>query len=299
MAGQIVECVPNFSEGRDAAKVEAIAEAIIQAGGHVLRSEMDPDHNRSVITFAGRPDAVVAAAVRAVETAARLIDLSQHRGVHPRIGATDVVPFVPLAGISMEECAALAHRVGAVVWGKLGIPVYFYEASALIAGRARLENIRKGQFERAVMAPDIAPDVGGPALHPTAGAVVLGARKLLVAFNVNLNTANLDLAQTIARNIRASNGGFPTLKAMGVMLASRNLAQVSMNFTDFERTPLGPVFETIREEANRHGVAIASSQLVGLIPRQALEEAGGARALHIEHFSDALILENALAAIDW
>src|SRR5581483_6900328 len=211
MARQIIECVPNFSEGRVAAKVAQIERAIRATGVPVLRTEMDADHNRSVITFAGSPDAVFQAALRAIEKAAELIDLSQHAGVHPRIGAADVVPFVPIEGVTLEDCAELAHRAGEEVWRLLRIPVYFYEAAALRPERRPLEFMRRGDFaaaaRNAATDPERAPDVGGPSLHPTAGAVMMGARKLLVAWNINLKTPDLQIAKAIARKIRASNGG--------------------------------------------------------------------------------------------
>ncbi len=298
MAGQIVECVPNFSEGRDRTKVDAIERAVRATGVTVLRTEMDPDHNRSVITFAGAPDAVSQAALRAIEKAAELIDLREHAGVHPRIGATDVAPFVPIEGITLEECASLAWQTGEQVWRLLRIPVYFYEASARRPERRHLENIRRGQFEtlraEALANPDRAPDLGGPAFHPSAGAVVMGARKLLIAWNINLDTQDLDIARRIARKIRASHGGLPHVKALGLPLASRNLVQVSMNLTDFEVTPPHVVFEAVEREANAAGVRIAGSELIGLIPKRALEMAAG-HWLRIEDFDSRRVLENRLA----
>jgi glutamate formiminotransferase/glutamate formiminotransferase/formiminotetrahydrofolate cyclodeaminase len=260
--------VPNFSEGRDAETVHAIEQAIRSVSGvMLLRSEMDPDHNRSVITFAGAPEAVAEGALCGIAAAVERIDLRRHHGVHPRIGAADVVPFVPLQGATLEDCAAIAHRTGEAVWTKLGIPVYFYEAAAVTAERAPLENVRRGGFEH----PSLAPDLGGPALHPSAGACAIGARKLLVAFNVNLNTTDLSVAKAIARKIRASSGGLPFVKAMGVPLLSRSLVQVSMNLTDFEQTPLRRAYEAVSQEASAQGVVIAGTQIVGLIPQQAAE----------------------------
>ena len=286
----MIECVPNFSEGRDAAKVKAIEEAIRSVPGvFVLRSERDPDHNRSVITFAGTPDAIGEAALRGIGKAAELIDLTVHGGVHPRIGAADVVPFVPLDGASLEDCVRIAHEVGERVWRTLGVPVYFYEAAARDPRRAALEEVRRGGFENHTLAPDL----GGPALHPTAGACVIGARKLLIAFNVNLDTSDVAIAQSIARKIRASSGGLPFLKAIGVLLPSRNTAQVSMNLTDFEQTPLYEVFDAVLREAQAHGVGIRGSEIVGLIPRKALEDAA-AHYLRCQSFHGGLILENAI-----
>ncbi len=261
MAQPLIECVPNFSEGHDAKIVDAIEQAIRSVSGVLLlRSEMDPDHNRSVITFAGAPEAVAEGALCGIAAAVERIDLRQHQGVHPRIGAADVVPFVPLQGATLAECAAIAHRTGEAVWKQLAVPVYFYEAAATSRERAPLENIRRGGLE---------PDLGGPALHPTAGASAIGARKILIAFNVNLATNDLAIAQAIARKIRASSGGLPFVKALGVPLPSRNLVQVSMNLTDFEQTPLRQVYEAVREEAAARSISIAGTQIVGLIPQKA------------------------------
>jgi len=268
VAGPLIECVPNFSEGRNAETVAAIEQAIGSvAGVNLLRSEMDPDHNRSVITFSGSPDVVAPAAMHGIQTAVARIDLRHHSGVHPRIGAADVVPFVPLEGATLEDCVRIAHHVGREVWETLHVPVYFYEAAAASPDRRPLENVRRGGFEH----PALLPDLGGPALHPTAGACAIGARKLLVAFNVNLNTEDLAIAKAIARKIRASSGGLPFLKAMGVPLASRKLVQVSMNLTDFEQTPLARVYAAVCSEAAAHGVRIAETQIVGMVPQQALE----------------------------
>jgi glutamate formiminotransferase len=268
VAQPLIECVPNFSEGRNEETVHAIDRAIRSVSGvTLLRSELDPDHNRSVITFAGPPEAVEQAALRGIAAAVERIDLRRHSGVHPRIGAADVVPFVPLDGATLEDCAAIAHRTGHAVWEKLGVPVFFYEAAAASPERAPLENVRRGGFEH----PALAPDLGGPALHPSAGACAIGARKLLVAFNVNLNTTDLSIAKAIARKIRASSGGLPFVKAMGVPLASRNQARVSMNLTDFEQTPLRRVYEAVYEEASAQGISIAGTQIVGMIPRRAAE----------------------------
>jgi glutamate formiminotransferase len=290
VAFQLVECVPNFSEGRDHQTVEAIRNAIAATPGVLLlRSERDPDHNRSVMTFAGAAEPVLEGAFRAIQQAVQRIDLSRHLGVHPRIGAADVVPFVPMDGATLVDCVRLAHRLGERVWGELGVPVYFYEAAALVPERVPLENVRRGGFER----PKLQPDLGGPGLHPTAGACVIGARKFLIAFNINLNTADLEVARTIARNIRASSGGLPHLKAIGVRLESRKLAQVSMNLTDFERTPMHVVFQRVKEEAASLGVQIAGSEIIGLIPKKAIEMTAAA-CLRIENFNSGLILENRL-----
>jgi glutamate formiminotransferase len=299
MSRRLVECVPNFSEGRDRAKVEAIAAAIRALPGAVLLDlELDADHNRSVVTFAAPPEWAVEAALAGVGKAVELIDLNQHQGVHPRIGAADVVPFVPLEGATLDECVKLAEKCGAEIWKRFKVPVYLYEAAARRPERANLENIRRGQFEglRGEIASDPmrAPDFGDPAVHPTAGATVTGARKFLIAYNVNLRTPDVEVAKKIAKAIRFSNGGFRYVKAMGVPLSSRGLAQVSMNLTDFEQTPVHRVFETVRTEARRFGVEVAGSEIVGLIPKKALEMTAETY-LRCENFSPSLVLENRLA----
>ena len=288
MASQLIECVPNFSEGRDRSTVHAIEEAIGAVPGLlVLAVDLDTDHNRSVITFAGPPDAVAEGALRGIAVAVQRIDLRRHSGVHPRIGAADVVPFVPLEGATMEDCKALAHETGREVWQRLGVPVYFYEASASSPERVQLENIRRGGFEN----PALLPDLGGPALHPSAGACVIGARKLLIAFNINLNSSDLSLARAIARKVRASSGGLPFVKAMGVSLASRKLVQVSMNLTDFEKTPPRRAFDVVQQEAASHGVSIESTEIVGMIPRAAADE------IALPNLTPARILENRLPCL--
>ncbi len=297
MSRSIVECVPNFSEGRDAAKVDAIAAAIESAGAAVLDREMDADHNRSVITFAAPADVVGEAAIRGVAKAVELIDLNHHSGVHPRIGAADVVPFVPVEGVTLADCIAIAERVGAELWRRLRLPVYLYEAAARRPDFVNLENIRKGGFEglREEVRTNIhrRPDFGGPELHPTAGATVVGARKFLIAYNILLNTSDVEIAKRIAKTIRTSSGGLPCVKAMGVMLESRRLAQVSMNLTDFEQTPIHVVFDRVRVEAVRYGASVVSSELIGLIPRRALA-ATTPEHLQIENFHPNMILENRL-----
>ena len=299
MPRQLVECVPNFSEGRDLGKVDAIVQAIVAVPEVVLLDrESDPDHNRSVLTFVGPPGAVEAAAFRAVEKAVALIDLTGHSGAHPRIGAADVLPFIPIEGVTLEECVRMAERLWQKVWAKLRLPVYLYEAAARRPERANLENIRKGQFEAllremgTVAARD--PDIGEPVCHPTAGAIVTGARKFLIAYNVNLNTPDLSIAKRIAKTIRYSSGGFRCVKSMGVMLASRNIAQVSINLTDFEQTPMHVVFEAVRREAERYGVGVAGSEIVGLLPRKSIEQSAE-YFLRFENFHPQLVLENRIA----
>lgn len=296
----LIECVPNFSEGRDLAKVNALVTAMSGIpGAWVLDSESDADHNRSVVTLAGEPEAVAEAALRGVGAAAELIDLRRHTGAHPRIGAADVVPFVPVEGVSIEGCVSLARRVGQAIWERYRIPVYFYESAATRPERANLEDVRRGQFEglreQVLRDPDRSPDVGEPRLHPTAGAIAVGARKPLIAFNINLNTNDVSIATKIAKAIRFSSGGLRYVKAMGVNLKTRGLAQVSINLTDFEQTPIHRVFELVKREAERHGCAVAGSEIVGLIPGKALEQTAE-YYLQLQNFSSASVFESRLAA---
>lgn len=298
---RLIECVPNFSEGRDLTKVDAIAAAMSgMPGAWILDRTSDADHNRSVITLAGDPDAVAAAVIRGAGAAAELIDLTRQSGVHPRIGATDVIPFIPLAGVTVEECVALARRVGRELWERYRIPVYFYEAAATRPERVNLENVRKGQFEGlredALRDPDRSPDIGEPRLHPTAGATAIGVRKLLIAYNIYLNTSDVSVAREIARTIRASSGGLPHVKAIGVEMKSRGLAQVSINLTDFEQTSPRRVFEAVRQEAQKRGCRITSSEIIGLVPRQAIDFSSVSDLL-LDNFSAARILENRLQEV--
>jgi glutamate formiminotransferase len=298
MARRLVECVPNFSEGRDEGVVRAIASAIAATpGAVVLDTEMDADHHRSVVTFVAPPEVVVDAALAGAAAAVERIDLNRHRGAHPRIGALDVLPFVPLAGVTLEDCVRLAERAAAELWKRLQVPCYLYEAAARRPERVQLENIRRGQFEalREEMAvkPERAPDVGEPVLHPTAGAAAVGARKFLIAYNVNLHTPDVEVAKRIAKAVRFSSGGFRHVKAMGVALESRGMAQVSMNLTDFESTPVHRVFEAVKREAERYGVSVAGSEIIGLIPRKALEMTAD-YYLQVENFDPSQVLENRL-----
>ena len=298
MARTVVECIPNFSEGRNLRTVDAIVNAIAGTPGVVvLGHESDPDHNRCVVTFAGAPQRVAKAALRGIERAVQLIDLSGHAGVHPRIGAADVVPFVPVEGVQLEECVRLAHDLGEEVWRLLRVPVYFYEAAARRQEYERLENLRRGGLpwlrEHISERP---PDIGDLALHPTAGAVVIGARKFLVAFNINLTTSDVGIARSIAQDVRESSGGLPAVKAIGVPLESRGLAQVSLNLTDFERTGIGQAFDAVHARAVRHGVGIATSQIIGLVPKRAFYEAG-ATLLRCENYSPDRILEDRIEAL--
>ena len=298
MPTTLVECVPNFSEGRDPAKVDAIVEAMKVPGVYLLDREMDSDHNRCVITLAGEREAIEEAAIRGVGKAAELIDLTKHQGAHPRMGAADVIPFIPIDGVTLEDCVAMAKRVGAEIAKRFQIPVYLYEAAAASPERQNLENIRRGQFEaiRDEIATNSArrPDFGEPRVHPTAGATVVGARKALIAYNVFLNTSNVDIAKKIAKAVRFSTGGLRFVKGAGFLV--RGMAQVSMNLTDFEQTPIHRVFEFVKREAARYGAVPVSSEIVGLIPKAALEQAAE-WFLQVENFDSSLILENRLAAV--
>lgn len=292
-----IECVPNFSEGRRPEVIEAIRAAIAAVpGAHVLDQHVDADHNRSVITFAGPPGAVAEAAYAAIARAAELIDLDQHRGEHPRIGATDVVPFVPLEGATLEQCVAIAGALGQRVGETLGIPVYLYEAAATRPERVNLENLRRGEYEGLKTAiaddPDRAPDFG-PARLGRAGATVIGARQPLIAFNAYLTTGEVEIARRIARAIRHSSGGLRYLKALGLLV--EGTAQVSMNLTDYRLTPLARVVELIRREAERYGVDVRETELVGLIPQAALVEAA-CWYLQLDRFEPDQVLETRLYA---
>jgi glutamate formiminotransferase / 5-formyltetrahydrofolate cyclo-ligase len=274
---KIVECVPNFSEGVDRDKVEAIVRAMRVDGVHLLDYSLDADHNRSVVTIAGSPDAVVEAAVRGAGKAAELIDLTRQSGAHPRIGAADVIPFVPVSGVSLVQCAMLARQAGLAIWRRFGVPVYFYEAAAARPDRVNLEDVRRGQFEglqREVLRDTRRqPDVGGPELHATAGASAVGARRFLIAYNIYLASGGtaeaISLARSIAKEIRASGGGLFGVKAIGVMANGR--AQVSMNITDFQKTPMTRLHAAVAEISARHGAEIAEGEVIGLIPEQAYE----------------------------
>src|SRR5215813_3896376 len=297
---RLIECVPNFSEGRDAAKVDALIHVMSSVPGvYVLDREMDADHNRCVITLAGEPDAVGEAAILGAGKALELIDMTTHKGAHPRVGATDVVPFIPVDGVSIEDCVALAKRVGCEIWKRYRIPIFFYEAAAMRPERVNLENVRRGQFEglreELKKNHDRQPDIGEPKVHPTAGVTVVGARKFLIAYNVNLNTPDVGIANKIAKAIRFSSGGLRYVKSMGVELKARNLAQVSINLTDFEQTPMHRVYEMVKREAARYGAVPVGSEIVGLIPKKAIEMAAD-YFLQVENFSPEQIFENKLAA---
>jgi glutamate formiminotransferase / formiminotetrahydrofolate cyclodeaminase len=296
----LVECVPNFSEGRKAGTVERLAQAIESvAGAVVLDMHIDADHNRSVITFVADAEVVVEAAVRAVALAAELIDLREHRGEHPRLGATDVLPFVPVSGVTMEDCVALAHAAGERIARELSIPVYFYERAARSPDRVRLEDVRRRGFEQLrdeiELIPARAPDAGAARIHPTAGATVVGARPFLIAYNINLQTDDLSIARKVARAVRGRDGGLRYLKALAFELRTRGLAQVSMNLVDYEKTQLHHAFEAVRREAARYGVQIAGSEIVGLVPQAALDRAAE-YFLQLENFAPGVVLENRIEA---
>jgi len=297
----IIECVPNISEGRDAARVGEIADAVrAVAGVRLLDVSSDTSHNRSVLTLVGDAAAIRAAVLALFEAAVPRIDLRTHRGEHPRMGAVDVVPFIPLRGASVEECVALSREVGAEVAGKFGIPVYLYEDSASAENRRNLADIRKGQFEgfaAKMQDPAWKPDFGPSEPHPSAGVVAIGARPFLIAYNVNLGTSDLAIADRIARAIRHLSGGFRYCKAMGVSLADRGIVQVSINMTNFRKTPLHRVFECVKSEAERHGVAIVGSEIVGMTPADALY-AAAEHYLRLERFTPDMVIETKLLEED-
>src|SRR5437016_4565268 len=267
-------------------------------GVYLLDREMDADHNRCVITLVGEREAIQEAAIRGVGKAAELIDLTQHQGAHPRMGAADVVPFIPIEGVSIEDCVAMARHVGEQIWKRFQVPVYLYEAAATTPARQNLEDIRRGQYEGlredVLVNPARKPDFGEPRLHPTAGATVVGARKALIAYNVFLNTSDVSMARKIAKAIRFSSGGLRYVKGNGFEV--RGMAQVSMNLTDFEQTPIAQVFEFVRREAARYGVMPVSSEIVGLIPKKALEQAAE-WFLQVENFDSSMVLETRLTAV--
>lgn len=294
---KLVQCVPNFSEGRRPEVVEQIVAAIRAVEGvSLLDYSMDASHNRSVVTFIGPPARVGEAALAAAARAAELINMEEHSGAHPRIGATDVIPFIPVSGVEMAECVELARTVGREMGEKLGIPVYLYEAAATRPERKNLAQVRQGQYEglkTEIARPERAPDFGPPRLHPTAGATAVGARPPLIAYNINLGTGDLRIAQAIARSIRGSSGGYPSIKALGVMLEDRGLAQVSINVCNFREVSLPRIFETVRLEAARYGVNVVGSEIVGLVPLEALLDTA-AFYLRLEGFAPQQVLEKRL-----
>jgi glutamate formiminotransferase len=295
---KIVECIPNFSEGRRLEVIDQIVAAIKSvAGVTVLDRESDADHNRSVVTFVASPDEIVDAAIAGASKARELIDLNKHSGEHPRMGATDVIPFVPISGVTMDDCVELARRTGERMWAELGIPVYLYEKAATRAERENLAAVRKGQFEgiRDEIAENEArrPDFGEPRVHPTAGITAVGARPPLIAYNVNLGTSDLEVANKIARAVRHLSGGLRYVKALGFGLKDRGIVQVSMNMVNYEGTPLFRVFEMVKREAERYGVAVVGSEIVGLVPARALNAVADFY-LRLENFSEDQILEHRL-----
>ena len=295
----LVECVPNFSEGRKIETVERLAQAIASVPtACVLDRHIDPDHNRSVITFVAAPEMVVAAAFAVVKLAAELIDMRQHHGVHPRLGATDVLPFIPISGVTMADCVALAHIAGERIARELSIPVFFYERAALRPERVNLEDVRRGALEllreQIAVNPGRAPDVGPLMVHESAGAIAVGARPFLIAFNVNLKSRDVAVARTIARVVRARHGGLPFVKALGFELSTRGLVQVSMNLVNYEATGMAQAYDAVKAEAARLGVDIHSTEIVGLVPEKALDrDAEYFRKL--ENLTADKILENRLS----
>jgi glutamate formiminotransferase len=298
----LIECVPNFSEGRKPETVREIARAIESVpGAVVLNRHTDADHNRSVITFVAAPEVVVEAALRAVTKATELIDLRTHTGEHPRIGATDVLPFVPVSGITIDDCIALAHEAGQRIWQELSIPVFFYERAALRSDLVRLESVRGKGFEQLceeiMTNPARAPDIGGHKVHETAGAIAVGARPFLIAFNVNLRSKEIAIARQIARTVRERDGGLPCVKALGFALLTRGLVQVSMNLTDYEKTSIARAFAAVRDAAARQSVEIAGAEIVGLLPHAALDREASYFPL-LENFRETLVLETLLEAAE-
>jgi glutamate formiminotransferase len=297
---KLIQCIPNFSEGRRQSVIDQIVQAIAAVDGITLLDvKPDPDHNRTVVTFVGTPSAVEEAAFRGAAKATELIDMEQHSGEHPRMGATDVVPFVPLAGATMEDCQAIALSVGERIGRELSIPVYLYECSARTPERRNLADIRRGEYEgikgEIATNPARTPDFGPSRMHPTAGATAVGARPPLIAFNVNLDTSDVKIAKAIAKAVREASGGLPAVKAKGMMLTATNQAQVSMNMVDFNVTGLHTVVEAIKLEAAKHNVRVANSEIIGLLPAQAIIDTA-AHYLALTDFSAAQVLELKLAA---
>ena len=297
----IIECVPNISEGRRAEVISDIADAIRGvAGVRLLDVQSDAAHNRSVLTLAGDAFPLKQAVLTLFDRAVAAIDLRRHSGEHPRLGAVDVVPFVPIEGATMESCVALAKDVAAEVAARFGVPVFLYEEAASTPARRNLEDIRRGEFEgltAKLQQSEWKPDFGSPQPHISAGATVIGARMPLIAYNINLSTNRLDVAKKIAAGIRMSSGGYRYVKAMGIALEDRGIVQVSMNLTNYEKTPIFRVFETVKREAARYGVSVLESEIVGLVPSAALTQAAEFY-LQLEGFSAGQVLENKLRDAD-
>ena len=293
MWDKLIECVPNISEGRRREVAEEVASAASGPGRKVIDLSMDPDHNRSVITIVGEPEGLMDGVVALARKASELIDLRKHQGEHPRMGAVDVIPFIPVRGVTMADCISLSRRVGELVASDLGIPVYLYEKSATSESRRNLATIRKGEFEgfaEKITRPEWRPDFGEAKIHPTAGVVAVGARQFLVAYNIDLATSDISVAREIARAVRFSSGGLRYVKALGFPLADKGIVQVSMNLTNFKKTPILRVFELVKREAERRGVMVIGSEIVGTVPRRALYDVAQ-MALQVRGFSDGLILE--------
>lgn len=294
---KLVQCVPNFSEGRRREVVEKIVGSIESVPGiKMLDYSSDQSHNRSVVTFIGEPGPVLEAAFRATETAAALIDMARHSGGHPRMGATDVIPFVPVAGVSMADCVSMAKELGRKIAETLEIPVYLYEEAASSPERKNLSAVRQGQYEgliEAIKTPGRRPDFGPAVVHPQAGATAVGARPPLIAFNINLDSDNLEIAKTIARAIRGSSGGFPSVKALGILIGESGRAQVTINVCDYKKVPLHRLFELVKREAARYGLTVSGTEIVGLSPLDALADAAE-YYLQLSGFERSQILENRL-----
>lgn len=294
MAKQLIECVPNFSEGRRQDVIEAIVKPFKeQKGCYLFDYRADEDHNRLVVSLAGEPQAICDAVMAASKVAVDNIDLNTHQGAHPRMGAVDVIPFTPISGISMEECVELSRDFGRRFHEELNVPVYYYEEAAIRPDRTRLEVIRKGQYEglkEEISKPERHPDLGEPKLHPTAGATVIGARKFLVAFNVNLNTTNVEVAKTIGKRVRASGGGFTAVKGIGLALEDKGMVQVSMNIVDYDKTAIYRALEFVRMEAARWGVTVNGTEVYGMIPVAAMLDSA-AYYMQIDDFDPNQVLE--------
>ena len=301
MPTRLVECIPNFSEGRRPETVRLIADAIASVKpACVLDTHIDPDHNRSVITFVAPPETIVDAAVSAVRRASELIDMRTHSGEHPRLGATDVLPFVPLDGVSMDDCVRIAHEAGTIIAREFSIPVYYYERAALRPDRVNLEDVRRGALEllreQITTNPDRAPDAGLARVHESAGAIAVGARPFLIAFNVILRSSDIAIARQIARTVRARSGGLPFVKALGFRLQTRELVQVSMNLINYEVTGMTAAYDAVEREAKHIGLEIESAEIVGLIPQNALDR-NAAYFTKLENFSESKILEHQIRKI--
>ncbi len=295
---KIIQCVPNFSEGRDQGKLDEILNEIRSVEGvKLLDYSMDKDHNRSVVTFIGSPEGVVEAAFKATQKAAEVIDMTNHQGEHPRMGATDVIPLIPISDVTMDECVELSKKLGARIGNELGISVYLYEKSASAPHRENLADVRKGQYEgmkEKLKMEGWTPDFGPTELNEKAGVTAVGARMPLVAYNINLGTNNLDIAKKIAKAIRAKTGGFTYCKALGIEIKERDIVQVSINMVDYTKTPLFRVFDTVEREARRYGVNVIGSEIIGLVPMEALVDVAD-YYLRLEGFDKSQILEKRMA----